>query len=201
MRCGPATAPALPAKDVLLARARPARRKWDDAFRPPQGVEPAGEGRESVWDYPRPPILAPAPGPIRVEADGHVVASSTGALEAKERASAPVPYLPPADVRAEWLVANGRVSICEWKGAAVSFDLTVPGGPTIPDAAWCYPDPFDDLAEGYAAIAGRFAFYPAKLACFVGDERVQPQPGGFYGGWMTRRIAGPVKGAPGTGHW
>ena len=32
-------------------------------------------------------------------------------------------------------------------------------------------------------------------------ERVVPQPGGFYGGWMTSEIVGPVKGGPGTWGW
>lgn len=31
-----------------------------------------------------------------------------------------------------------------------------------------------------------------------GGERVRPQPGGFYGGWITSEIVGPVKGEPGT---
>ena len=38
-------------------------------------------------------------------------------------------------------------------------------------------------------------------ACFVGDERVTPQPGGFYGGWITRNLVGPFKGGPGTAGW
>ena len=53
----------------------------------------------------------------------------------------------------------------------------------------------------FAAIAGWFSFYPAHLHCEVAGERVRPQPGGFYGGWMTDDIAGPVKGEPGTGSW
>ena len=38
-------------------------------------------------------------------------------------------------------------------------------------------------------------------ACFVGDEQVTPQPGRFYGGWITRGIIGPFKGEPGSGGW
>ena len=38
-------------------------------------------------------------------------------------------------------------------------------------------------------------------ACFVGDEQATPQPGGFYGGWVTRNLLGPFKGAPGTMGW
>ena len=189
-----------PDKATLLARVRRSRTGWNPRFRPP-GLEPVGEGEESVWDYPRPPVLVPAPAPIRVMHGEHVVAETVRALEAKETAGAPVPYLPPADVKTEWLVPNGRTSVCEWKGAAVSHDLLLPDGTQVADAAWTYPDPFDDLAEGYAAIAGWFAFYPARLACFVGNERARPQPGGFYGGWVTDRIRGPIKGAPGSQAW
>lgn len=190
----------LPDKSTLLARAIPHRAKWDRTFRPP-GLEPVGTHRESVWDYPRPPVLVPAPATIRVMLGDVAIAESEAALEVKETAGAPVPYIPPADVRTEWLEENGRVSVCEWKGPAVACDLALPTGERIADAAWTYPDPFDDLAEGYAGIAGWFAFYPARLECYLGDERVRPQPGGFYGGWVTDRIRGPVKGGPGTQSW
>ena len=190
----------LPDKQALLARVASSRASWDLDFRPP-GLEPAGEGRESVWDYPRPPILAPAPGEVRVSSGVREVARSADALEVKEMAGAPVPYIPPGDVLTDWLVPNGRLSVCEWKGVAVSLDCILPDGTRIADAGWSYPDPFDDLPEGYSAIAGWIAFYPAKLDCFIGGDRARPQPGGLYGGWVTDRIAGPVKGGPGTGHW
>jgi hypothetical protein len=38
-------------------------------------------------------------------------------------------------------------------------------------------------------------------ACYVDDERVVPQPGSFYGGWITSEIVGPFKGYPGTSGW
>jgi hypothetical protein len=46
------------------------------------------------------------------------------------------------------------------------------------------------------------AFYPAKMdACYVNGEKVIPQPGDFYGGWITSNIVGPFKGEPGTMFW
>jgi hypothetical protein len=30
---------------------------------------------------------------------------------------------------------------------------------------------------------------------------VTPQPGRFYGGWITSNVAGPFKGGPGTRGW
>jgi hypothetical protein len=38
-------------------------------------------------------------------------------------------------------------------------------------------------------------------ACFVGDVKVEPQPGGFYGGWITPEVVGPFKGGPGSMGW
>ena len=71
------------------------------------------------------------------------------------------------------------------------------GDRLLEDAAWSYPSPF----PGYERITGHFSFYPAKLECRVGGERVEPQPGGFYGGWVTDEVVGPMKGEPGTGWW
>ena len=45
--------------------------------------------------------------------------------------------------------------------------------------------------------AGRVAFYASRVdAAWVAGERVRPQPGGFYGGWVTSEIVGPFKGEP-----
>ena len=84
-------------------------------------------------------------------------------------------YLPPEDVdTAQLAPAPGR-SICEWKGAALYWRLANdPAGQPI---GWSYPAPH----AAFAALAGYFAFYPGRVACFVNDERVAPQPGGFYG--------------------
>lgn len=190
----------LPDKAELLRQVRNGRDHWDRKFRP-ANIESVGPGQESVWDYPRPPVLKAAPATIAVFLREQEIARSDKAVEMKETAGAPVPYLPPDHVRTDWLIPTDGLSVCEWKGVAVAYDLSVPGQPIVHDAAWSYPDPFDDLAQGYAKIAGWFAFYPAKLACFVGDERVRPQPGKFYGGWVTDRIRGPIKGMPGSSGW
>ena len=104
------------------------------------------------------------------------------------------------------LAETDAVSVCEWKGAAVYYDAvhrdSASGARRAEQAAFSYPDPLDDLGRGYARIAGWFGFYPGRVeACYVGEERVRPQPGGLYAGWVTKDIKGPVKGAPGTGHW
>jgi uncharacterized protein (DUF427 family) len=155
-----------------------------------------GPGRESVWDYPRPPRLEPSGRRVRVELGGVTVAESDRAHRVLETSHPPVYYLPPEDVAEGALVAAQGTSFCEWKGSA-RYHTVRAGGREAPRAAWSYPDP----VPAFAAIAGHVAFYPALTECYLDDERVRPQEGGFYGGWVTDEIVGPFKGGPGTGGW
>ena len=182
--------------DEHLQRARAAWR-WRGQERPPFAKE-TGPGQESVWDYPRPPRLETEPRLVRVEVAGMVLAESRRALRVLETASAPAVYLPADDAAMEFLVPTpSRGGICEWKGPWHFWRLEG-GGRTIPQVGWSYPEPF----PGFEAMAGYLSFYPAKVdGCFLGDEKVRPQPGGFYGGWVTRDVVGPMKGEPGTGGW
>ena len=165
----------------------------------PAGVVPVvpGPGQESVWDYPRPPRVEPVSARIRVVVDGHDLADTTSAVRVLETAGAPVYYVPIGDVDEERLVESERWTFCEWKGSAAYVDY-VHGGRRIPTIAWSYPRP----NEGYEILEGRLAFYAGRVdEAWVGDERATPQPGGFYGGWVTSTIVGPIKGAPGSEGW
>jgi uncharacterized protein (DUF427 family) len=167
--------------------------------RVPAGVVPVmpGPGEESVWDYPRPPRVEAVPERIRVVDGGIAIADSTRAIRVLETAGAPVYYVPPDDVRTDLLAPTSRVTHCEWKGDATYWTVTV-GDRSIEDVAWSYEQP----KAGFEPIAGYLAFYAAKVdEAWVGDERATPQPGGYYGGWMTSRIVGPVKGEPGSAGW
>jgi len=160
-----------------------------------------GPGQESVWDFPRPPAVEPVAARLRVEFSGRTVAETIRGMRIVETAGAPVYCFPPEDVARGFLVANGKVTVCEWKGAATYFDLVAEGRRSR-DAAYTYPDPLDDLGQGYATIAGWIVFYASRVdAAFVNDEKVSPQPGGYYAGWMTRNLVGPVKGDPGSEGW
>ena len=54
----------------------------------------------------------------------------------------------------------------------------------------------------FEEIAGYFAFYAQAVDhCFVGEEEVIPQPGRYYGGWITANLTGPFKGVPGSEAW
>ena len=165
----------------------------------PAGVEPIvpGPGQESVWDYPRPPRVEAVPERIRVVVGGVAIAASTRAKRVLETAGAPVYYVPPEDVRTDLLSRTERRTHCEWKGDAGYWSVTVDGR-SIDDVAWSYESP----KPGFESITGSLAFYAAKVdEAWVGDERATPQAGGFYGGWMTSRIVGPVKGEPGSSGW
>ena len=153
-----------------------------------------GPGQESVWDYPRPPRLEPSARHIRVIFGGVTLADTRRAMRVLETSHPPVYYIPPADIRMEYLAPTRHATFCEWKGAASYYTVTV-GERVEPNAAWYYPRPTAPFAE----IAGYVAFYPGKMdACYVDGELVQPQPGDFYGGWITRDIVGPFKGGPGS---
>ncbi|MEU6315054.1 DUF427 domain-containing protein [Streptomyces sp. NPDC047014] len=156
-------------------------------------------GTESVWDYPRPPRVEPDTRHVVVRHAGVTVADSHRCLRVLETSHPPVFYIPRADVRAGLLHASGHGSFCEFKGAATYWTLVPePGHPPVPDAAWSYEDPAPD----YAALAGHLAFHADRVdACTVDGEPVRPQPGGFYGGWITAEITGPFKGGPGSQGW
>jgi len=153
---------------------------------------------ESVHDYPRPPRLEPVSQRIRVVLGGVVVAETVRAQRVLETTHPPVYYVPREDVLAGSLQpAGGGTSFCEWKGSASYFDV-VGGAERAERAAWSYPEP----SPGFEPIRAAVAFYCAPMdACFVGDEQATPQPGGFYGGWVTSWIEGPFKGGPGTHGW
>lgn len=158
---------------------------------------PAGPGQESVWDYPRPPRLEPFGRRIRVIFAGIAIADTSQAWRVLETSHPPSYYLPHQDVNVAHLRPTAGASFCEWKGAARYFDIVV-GEAVAARAAWSYPQP----AAAFAAIRDHIAFYPAAMeACYIDDERVRPQPGGFYGGWITDDIVGPFKGNLGTAGW
>lgn len=155
-----------------------------------------GLPRENVQAYPRPPALQPVPQPIEIRLGGELVARTERALRVLETHHAPTYYLPPEDIRATLRPAVGS-SFCEWKGRARYFDV-VAGATTAKRAAWCYDEP----SPRFVALAGFIAFYAGLMEeCRVGNVRVLPQPGDFYGGWVTPNLEGIVKGARGTRHW
>jgi len=158
-----------------------------------------GSMSESVWDYPRPPRVELSPRRVRVVLGGGAIAESVRAHRVLETSHPPVYYVPLEDVAPGALApSGGRQTFCEWKGDASYLDVTGADGRRVERAAWTYRDP----RPGFEAIRDAIAFYPALMdECTLDGEVVQPQEGGFYGGWITSDIAGPFKGARGTTGW
>lgn len=161
-----------------------------------QRIEP-GPGQESVWDYPRPPRLEDCPQRLRVVFNGELIADTQRGKRILETSHPPTFYFPPEDVRLDCLVPTTQKSFCEWKGWAGYYSVVV-GSRTATHAVWSYPQP----TPAYAALQDYLSFYAEPMdACFVDEEQVQPQPGNFYGGWITSRVVGPFKGIPGSWGW
>jgi uncharacterized protein (DUF427 family) len=158
------------------------REKWRNfpRVRPAQIVAP-GPGQESVWDYPRPPRVEPVTARVRVEFEGLTIADTVRALRVCETSSPPCYYVPQVDILMERLAPSERTSFCEWKGLASYWSVRV---------------------EGFEPIRDYIGFYPRRMdGCWVGADRVTPQPGVYYGGWVTPNLVGPFKGVPGSESW
>ena len=177
-----------------LAAAR-AQWRWRGKGRPPFAEVPA-PGQVSVWDFPRPPELVREVREIVVRWGELEVARTVGAWAVRETAHPPTFYLPLADVRPGLLQPAGGGSFCEWKGPARYWDL-VDGARRLARVAWGYSHPL----PGAEALGDCVAFYAHPLDCRVGGAAVRPQPGGFYGGWITPELAGPFKGEAGSEAW
>lgn len=168
---------------------------WRGQVRPPF-ADRSASGQVSVWDFPRPPELVQEPREIVVRWGGVELARTSAAWAVRETAHPPTFYLPLADVQPALLHPAGGGSFCEWKGPARYWHL-VDGARRLDKVAWSYPQPL----AGAEPLADCVAFYAHDLDCSVGGASVRPQPGGFYGGWITPDLAGPFKGAPGSGDW
>ena len=80
---------------------------------------------------------------------------------------------------------------------AAYWDVAI-GGVVLPHVGWSYPNP----TEPFAMLRDHVAFYAGPFdRCSVDGETALPQPGDFYGGWITSALAGPFKGIPGSLGW
>ena len=154
-------------------------------------------GQESVGDYPRPPRVEPTTERVLIVLGGEIILDTEDAVRVLETSHPPVYYLPRSAFSPGTFAPAAGSSFCEFKGVAEY--LTVRGGPKVAEnAAWFYPKP----VRGYEQLLDRVAVYAGRMDyCEVDGERVLPQAGGFYGGWITGRVTGPFKGEPGTAGW
>ncbi|MDY0910130.1 DUF427 domain-containing protein [Microbacterium sp. CFBP9034] len=159
--------------------------------------DPIAPGQESVWDYPRPPRIERVTNRVVIRLGGEVIVDTDDVVRVLETSHPPVYYLPIASFADGALSDAEGSSYCEFKGSARYLDIRG-GGATASRAAWNYPRPSD----GYEALAGRVAVYARQMdSCEVDGELVTPQPGRFYGGWITSWVVGPFKGDTGSIGW
>ena len=159
--------------------------------------DPAGPNQESVWSYPRPAIAEPTTARIVIEHRGVVVADSRASIRTLETSHPPSYYIPRADIAAGLLRRATGSSFCEWKGAAAYWDVVIEDS-VVPRVGWSYASP----TASFAFLRDHVAFYAGPFdRCSVDGETVVPQPGDFYGGWITAAVAGPFKGVPGSRGW
>lgn len=152
---------------------------------------------ESVLQYPRPPAVRTVRRHVTVVLGGLLVAEADEVVEVLETYHPPTVYLAREAFAPGALVPAEGTSLCEFKGRARYLDV-VAGERVAARAAWYYPEP----RPGYEDLRGRVALYPGRMdECRVDGEVVEPQPGAFYGGWVTSRVSGPFKGGPGTEGW
>ncbi|XWK90149.1 MAG: DUF427 domain-containing protein [Phormidium sp.] len=158
---------------------------------------PPKPGQESVWDYPRPARLEDTNKHLKVICNGIVLAETNNGKRVLETSHPPAYYFPPEDIKLEHLIATPKKGLCEWKGYWQYYDVSI-GDKYINQAAWTY----FQSTPGFESIQGYYGFNASLMdACYVNDELVTPQPGDFYGGWITADIVGPFKGGPGTWGW
>ncbi len=159
--------------------------------------EPAGPGQESVWAYPRPAVAQPSPARVVIEHAGRIVADTRASIRTLETSHPPSYYIPPEAIAPGMMRRAQGTSLCEWKGAAIYWDVVI-GNLVLPRVGWSYPHP----SPAFGLLRDHVAFYAGPFdVCSVDGEAVVPQPGLFYGGWITSALVGPFKGGPGSQGW
>lgn len=162
-----------------------------------QRRDPVAPGQVSVWDFPRPAVAEPVGAHIVIEHHGIIVADTRCAVRTLETSHPPSYYIPKDDIATGILRQASGSSSCEWKGVATYWDVVV-DGVALSRVGWSYPAP----TTHFECLRDHIAFYAAPFdRCTVDGQTVIPQPGGFYGGWITADLAGPFKGGPGSMGW
>jgi uncharacterized protein (DUF427 family) len=120
------------------------------------------EEDEEIFGHPRDPYhrvdVRPSSREVIVLFNGETVARTRRALFLFETGLPPRYYVPPSDVRMEFLIPSRTTSICPYKGSASYWSLRV-GDRAAEDAVWAYLEPLPECPR----IKGHFCFYPEKV--------------------------------------
>ncbi|MBT9314303.1 DUF427 domain-containing protein [Leptothoe spongobia] len=162
----------------------------------PEPIAP-GPGQESVWDYPRPPRVEDVTKRIRIIFNDELIVDTCRSQRILETSHPPSYYIPKSDIKMEYLVPSAHSTFCEWKGRASYYTVQV-GDRKVDNVAWYY----SNISPAFESLQDLVGFYPRPMdVCYVGDEKVEPQAGDLYAGWITSDIVGPFKGGAGTWGW
>src|SRR5690606_7549524 len=120
------------------------------------------EEDEEIFGHPRDPYhrvdVRASAREVRVVLGGETIARTRRGLFLFETGLPPRYYIPPEDVRAEFLRPSARTSVCPYKGRASYWSLEVHGR-VAQDAVWSYPRPLPECPR----IAGYYCFDPEKV--------------------------------------
>lgn len=120
------------------------------------------EEDEEVFGHPRDPRhrvdVRRSSREVRATFAGETIALSRRAMFLFETDLPTRYYIPPQDVRLDWLIATSRRTTCPYKGHASYWSIEI-GDRIAEDAVWAYLDPLPDCPQ----IKGYFCFYPEKL--------------------------------------
>ena len=159
--------------------------------------DPNASGQESVWAFPRPAIAELTHAHVVIEHAGTIVADTRASVRTLETSHPPSYYIPREDIAPGILHRTPGSSFCEWKGEASYWNVVI-GDIALPRVGWSYAMP----TARFLSLRDHVAFYAGPFdRCSVDGVTVTPQPGSFYGGWITSAVAGPFKGGPGSHGW
>ena len=120
------------------------------------------EEDEEIFGHARDPHkrvdIVPSSRRVRVGVGGEIVADTRRALFLFETGMPTRYYIPPADIRTEFLRPSRRSTICPYKGTASYWSLQV-GDKVVEDAIWVYQEPLPESAR----IKAHLCFYPEKV--------------------------------------
>lgn len=128
----------------------------------------------------QPPRLEPSTDHAVVVFNNVEIANTRRAILIHETGHPACWYIPPEDVRVEYLQRVPKTTHCPWKGDAHYYNIEI-DGEISESAAWCYADPKPDCF----AIKHYIAFYAARVdSCIVDGVKAKPEADDYYGGWV-----------------
>lgn len=127
------------------------------------------EEDEEIFVHPRDPYhrvdVLKSSRSVKVSLNGEPVAASDRPVMLFETGLPPRYYLPPEDVREEYLRPSDTTTECPYKGTASYYSVEA-GGETAEDVVWYYPDPLPTTLP----IKGHLCFFNERVDMEVDGE-------------------------------